>query len=282
MTIAVASGKGGTGKTTVATNLTVALAREGLDVAYVDCDVEEPNGHIFLQPTVDREEEARVAIPSIDPDICTGCGECSDFCQYNALAVLGPSVMLFPELCHSCGGCRLVCPEKAITEIPKTVGRVRTGTSHEAGFIDGTLEVGATQIHPVTSLVRRTVGSHQCAVIDAPPGTTCPTIEAVRDVDYVVLVTEPTPFGLNDLELAVGMVRELGLRFGVVINRSDIGDDRVETFCIRENIPVLLSIPYDLECARAYAGGHLAIDRSETFRHMMVDLYHRVEEGAHD
>jgi MinD superfamily P-loop ATPase len=260
MVIAVASGKGGTGKTTVATNLAVTLARRGEQVAYFDCDVEEPNGHIFLKPAITSSASVGVPVPKVDASKCTGCGKCGEICRYSAIVCINKKVLTFPELCHGCGGCTLVCPEDAISEIPREVGVIEEGMADGVGFAHGLLRVGEAMSPPLIREVKRRIPAGGIAIVDAPPGTSCPVIEAVKGADFVLLVTEPTPFGLNDLELAVGMVRELQLPMGVVINRADIGDGRVKEYCARENIELLAEIRDDRRIAEAYSRGEMVVD----------------------
>ncbi|MFZ5981379.1 MAG: ATP-binding protein [Candidatus Zixiibacteriota bacterium] len=257
VTISIASGKGGTGKTTLATNLALVLANRGEPVTYIDCDVEEPDGHIFLQPDIDRRIPVNVMIPQVDLTKCTFCGKCSGICEYNALAVLNDKVMVFPSLCHSCGGCVQICPEQAIEEIPRTIGSVNSGTGRGVTFFEGRLDIGEALAPPITRQLRKNNSGNGITIIDAPPGTSCPVIEAVKETDFLILVTEPTPFGLNDLKLAVEMSRALGLPIGVVVNRSDAGDERVENYCRDEHIDILLRIPFDRRFARAYSDGRI-------------------------
>jgi len=260
MKIAVASGKGGTGKTTIATNLARLLAQRGERVQYLDCDVEEPNGHIFLKPSIEDTSDVMVLVPEVNLERCTGCGKCGQLCQYSAIVVLKDAALTFEQLCHSCGGCSLVCPNDAIVEKGTPIGIIRTGISLGIGFVQGRLKIGDVRSPALIKEVKRHAADDGIVVIDAPPGTSCPVIEAVSDTDYVLLVTEPTPFGLNDLELAVGMVRAMKLPFAVVINRSDSGDDRVCRYCEQEDIEILSSLPDDRRVAEAYSSGHMAID----------------------
>ena len=279
--IAVASGKGGTGKTTVATNLAVSLASTGQCVSYADCDVEEPNGHIFLKPTIRSTARIGVPIPEIDKSRCTGCKQCGDACQFSAIVCIDKEVLTFPELCHGCGGCSLACPEDAITEVQREIGSIEQGSANGIEFIHGTLRIGEAMSAPLIHAVKERLPANGVAILDAPPGTSCPVIEAVRHADYVLLVTEPTPFGLNDLKLAVEMVRALGLRFGVIINRSDVGDDEVRTYCNRENISLLLELPDDRRIAEAYSRGTMAVealpDLKDRFAQLWDDLAARLE-----
>ncbi len=256
MNIVIASGKGGTGKTTIAVNL--ASVMEG-PVAYVDCDVEEPNGHIFLKPDITSATDTGIPVPVVDKDKCTGCGRCAQACRFNALACVNGRVLVFAELCHGCGGCMLSCPEKAISEAGHVIGVVETGHTGGIAFVQGRLNVGAAMSPPLIRAVKAAAPSKGTVIYDAPPGTSCPVITTVRDSDVVVLVTEPTPFGLHDLKLAVETVRQIGIPFGVVINRSDIGDDRVRRYCEENQIPVLAEIPDDRRIAEAYSRGETAI-----------------------
>lgn len=260
MQITIASGKGGTGKTTVATNLAATAARDGRQVHLIDCDVEEPNCHLFVNPEITNRETVTVSVPVIDEKRCTGCGECAAICQFNALACLAHSVMTFPELCHSCGGCWLICPEQAISQGAREIGVLEQGRASGFDLTQGILNIGEAQVPPLINQVKAKGNGSGLTIIDAPPGTSCPAIAAIRGSDFVILVTEPTPFGLHDLTLAVETVRVLGIPFGVVINSDGIGDDRVHRYCQDEEIPLLCSIPHDRHIAEAYAAGILAVD----------------------
>jgi len=263
MKIAVASGKGGTGKTTVSVNLARTL---GAQVQLLDCDVEEPNAHLFLRGNKIKEEIVNIPVPQVDEALCNGCCECGKFCAYNAIVTFGTVPLIFPEMCHGCGGCTLVCPTKAITEIGRRIGMVETMESGNITLIGGRLDVGVAMAPPLIREVKKCLQNNLPAILDAPPGTSCPVIAAIRDTDMVLLVTEPTPFGLNDLMLAVDMVRELKIPFGVIVNRMGSGDDRVHVFCQKENIPILLTIPDDRRIAESYSRGILMVDALPEYR----------------
>jgi MinD superfamily P-loop ATPase len=275
--VAVASGKGGTGKTTLATNLAVVASRQGCPAAYVDCDVEEPNGHLFLKPAIAERTSVTIPVPRVIEESCQHCGQCGEICEYSAILCLGPKVLVYPELCHGCGGCALVCPNQAIIEVPREIGVLERGRAGPVQFVHGRLNVGEAQSPPVIKAVRSAAPDVDWLIIDAPPGTSCPVIAAVRGCDFVVLVTEPTPFGLNDLALAVDTMRQLGLPFGVVINRADVGDGRVADYCAAEQIPVLLEIPDDRRIAEAYSRGELVIEAVPDTVEAFERLYARIE-----
>jgi len=263
MIIAVASGKGGTGKTTVAVNL--AMSWES-PVQFVDCDVEEPNARIFLKPEISRTEPVSLPVPEVNESLCNACGLCSQICHYHAIAALGAKALVFPEMCHSCGGCALVCPEGAIAEKDRVIGALDIGQRGKVKFVEGRLNVGEAMAPPMIRAARRAINNEAPAIIDCPPGTSCPVIAAMRGCDVALLVTEPTPFGLHDLVLAVDTARHLRIPLGVIINRAGVGDDRVHAYCAREGIPTLLEIPDDRRIAEAYSRGAVIIEALPEYR----------------
>lgn len=276
MNIAIASGKGGTGKTTIATNLALILAERGNTVQLLDCDVEEPNCHIFLKPDIDVSIPVTVLKPEVIEGKCTKCGICGEVCEYSAILVVKDSVLIFPELCHSCGACSLFCPEDAIIEVPRKVGIIEKGKSNGIMVTHGLLNIGELMSPAVIHGVKQAAENHDISILDSPPGTSCPVIEAVKDAAFVLLVTEPTPFGLNDLKLAVGMVRELKLPFAAAINRCNIGNDDVKDYCSREHIDVLLEIPDDRRIAEAYSRGEMIVDTLPEYQSLFTVCWSRI------
>jgi MinD superfamily P-loop ATPase len=273
MKIAIASGKGGTGTTTLAVNLARTMNSA---VQLLDCDVEEPNAHIFLAGVKVGEEVVTIPIPVVDESLCDGCGKCSEFCEYNAIVALGKEPLIFAEMCHGCGGCTLICPPKAISETPRRIGVIETMESENVRLVIGRLDVGVALAPPLIRAAKKRIKDELPAIIDAPPGISCPAITAVRDTDMVLLVTEPTPFGLNDLLPAVETVRVLKIPFAVVVNRTGSGDDRVHRYCARENIPVLLEIPHDRRIAEASSRGILMVDALPAYRQLFQELIEKI------
>ena len=277
MIISVASGKGGTGKTLVATSLALSL-KDSEGVQLLDCDVEEPNDHIFIKPEITKSEVVCIPIPEINEEKCTYCGKCAEVCVYHAIAVFTQHVLVFPNLCHGCGACSYLCPEKVITEVGREIGIVERGHSDGMEFAHGKLNVGEAMPTPVIRRVKAKANRDGIVIIDVSPGTSCPVVESIKDSDFCLLVTEPTPFGLNDLILAVETVKELEISCGVVINRAGVGDRKVEEYCLKEDIPVLLTIPLDTEIARLNSRGITLVEGMPQWKERFIGLFEWIRE----
>lgn len=275
MIISIASGKGGTGKTTFATNLALSLNRK---IQFFDCDVEEPNSNIFLKTNISGSIDVTVEIPFVDKNKCNFCGKCSSFCRFNALAVVPNEVIVFPGLCHSCGGCQLVCPENAIGFHKRSVGKIEHGIKNNIDFYQGLLNVGEIQAVPIIKALKKHINPDFDVIIDAPPGTSCPVIETIKESDYCILVTEATPFGLHDLKLAVDVIRHMKITFGVVINRDGTGFKNVELYCNNEHIPILMKIPDDENIAQMYSNGIPFVRERVSWRARFVELFEKINE----
>jgi MinD superfamily P-loop ATPase len=273
MIISIASGKGGTGKTTVATNLAVCLES---NVQILDCDVEEPNSHLFIRPAIEEVITVTTPVPHVDEERCTLCGKCAEICQFKAIVVIGETVLPFANLCHSCGGCMEVCPEEAISEIGRELGVIEKGHRNGLDFVHGRLRIGEAMSPPLIRRVRSFGRPDMTVIVDAPPGTSCPVIAAMKGTDFVLMVTEPTPFGLHDLKLAVGAVKLLGIPSGLVINRADIGDDKVRAYAEQEDLPVLMEIPFDRRIAEAYSRGKLIVEVMPEWKEKFLGLFDQI------
>lgn len=277
MIISVASGKGGTGKTLIATSLALSL-KNRVQVQLLDCDVEEPNDHLFMKPAIDKTEAVGIPVPVVDEALCTRCGRCAEVCAYNAIAVLGEYVMTFPQLCHGCGACSYLCPEKAIAEENRETGVIESGKADGIAFVQGRLTVGEAMAPPVIRKVKERTSNDGVVIIDAPPGTSCPVVESVKGSNFCLLVTEPTPFGLNDLKLAVATMKELEIPCGVALNRAGNGDENVTDYCRSENISVLMTIPLDMEIARLYSRGITLAEGLPKWQEEFAGLFDKIME----
>ena len=276
MKIAIASGKGGTGKTSVAVNLALSLDKAQI----LDCDVEEPNAHILLNPQITDKSSVTIHVPRIINAKCDYCGRCANFCKYNALFVAGETAMVFPELCHSCGGCSIVCPQNAIEEEPREIGKIHSGHSGNIDLVYGEINVGEPMAVPVISAVKKMMNQDGFIILDAPPGTACPVVETVHGSDYCILVTEPTPFGLHDLQVAVEVVKKLETPMGVVVNFSDIGDRGVYNFCEKKELPILMEIPFDRKIAELYSKGIPFVNEMPEWKKNFQEMAKRIIEVA--
>ncbi len=280
LSISIAAGKGGTGKTLVATSLALALNDDYPgEVQIIDCDVEEPNAHLLLQPEIIEEAAVHVLVPEVNLELCTRCGECAKACQFSAIAVIRQAVLTFYDLCAGCGACAYVCPVGAITEVQRQVGVVRAGcVGGQIDFVAGCLNVGDQRATPVTKAVKERISPKRISILDAPPGTACPMQETVEDTDYCILVTEPTPFGRSNLQDAVDTCERLGVPCGVIINRDGIGNQGVDDYCAAEGIEILMRIPQRREIAEAYSRGETLAEARPQWRDDLVEMYKRIEE----
>lgn len=284
MVIGVASGKGGTGKTTVAVALGLSLIERGVSPVLIsDCDVEAPNAHLYLKPDFTEEKTVNQYIPQVSPDRCTGCGICEEVCQYNAILVINGQPKVFPSLCHGCGSCTLQCPEGAIQEIPYPIGTLERGRAAEQlNLRQGKLKEGEPLAVPVIGALKNWNFPSPPAVeiVDSPPGASCPVVESIRDVDYLVLVTEPTPFGLHDLKAALQVARELGLPAGVIINRVGVGQEDIAGYCQAENVPILLEIPLDRKIGEGLARGKTLLEIEPAYQERFYALWQELPGGG--
>lgn len=270
--VAVASGKGGTGKTTIAVNLALVVCESGCKVQYLDCDVEEPNGHIFLRPEITAKRQVTVNVPQVDLEKCTACGLCGEICQFGAILCIKENVLVFEQLCHSCGGCIRICPEGAIVAKSQKIGSIECGNAGNIDFVNGKLNIGNVRTPALIREVKKHIRQDWLTILDVPPGTSCPVVEAVKDADFVLLVTEPTPFGLHDLKLAVDLVRQMNLPFAVVINRYGIGNQEVEEYCKAENIDIVMKLPDDRRIAETYSSGKMIVEVLQEYNKLFSKL----------
>jgi MinD superfamily P-loop ATPase len=272
----VASGKGGTGKTTVAVNLALSIGSCKL----IDCDVEEPNAHMLLKTELIKSRQVLLPTPIVDQEKCTLCGECGKFCQFNAIFVGKERVLVYQDICHSCGGCALVCPEKAISDSDRRIGDIRISQNDDLRLVYGILDIGEPLATPIIKAVKLEIDDQGINILDAPPGTACPVIETMQDSDYIILVTEPTPFGLHDLSMAVEVVKKLGIPHGVIINRAGIGDTKVNDYCKMQNIPILMEIPFDRKIAELYSQGIPFVESIPEWKANFIQLFNSIEEAV--
>jgi len=270
MKIAVLSGKGGTGKTTVSASLASALNK----CQYIDCDVEEPNGAIFMKPQIAGSEDVTVMTPVIDEALCVGCGACAKACRFHALALAGKKVLVFSELCHSCGACMIACRQNAISESSRSIGVVASDA--EGLFLQGRLNVGESIAVPIIRKLKQMLRCDIPVVLDSPPGASCTVVNTIEDCDYCLLVTEPTPFGLHDLQIAVQLVRSMGIDFGVVINKAAENDSTIHEHCTANNIPVLMETPFSKSIAERYSRGLLPVHNDRVWQMKFMNLYEQI------
>lgn len=273
MIIAIASGKGGTGKTSVAVNMALSAG----EIQLLDCDVEEPNAHLLVHPKIQSKKPVFSSVPVVNKDLCNNCGECAKFCQYNAIFVTPLEALVFPELCHSCGGCAQVCPRNAISWEQHKIGALYLGTKGNLHLVYGELEIGKPMAVPVIKAVKKQTNKGKEVILDSPPGTSCPFVETVRGCDFSVLVTEPTPFGLFDLRIAVEVLRRMSIPFGIVVNRSGIGDRRLYEYCEEEDIRILLEIPYQRRIAELYSQGIPFSLKIPEWKSKFSDLFNEIK-----
>jgi len=281
MIISIASGKGGTGKTLIATSLALSLKNKDA-VQLLDCDVEEPNGHQLLKPVITGSRPVMMKVPVVSKEKCNYCGICAKVCAFHAIAVLGDNVLTFHPLCHGCGACSYLCPQHAISEKEREIGVIEWGQSDGLNLVQGRLTVGEAMAPPVIRRVKDRTEKDGIVIIDVPPGTSCPVVESVKGSDYCVLVTEPTPFGLNDLALAIETVRTLKIPCGVILNRAGVGNNATEEYCKHENIPILMRIPLDMNIARLYSRGIPLVEGMPEWQDRFIEVFGKIKETVNE
>jgi MinD superfamily P-loop ATPase len=274
--LSIASGKGGTGKTLVAVNMALSLGKLQL----IDCDVEEPNVHLFLKPKLEETQSVYNMVPAVDESLCDYCGECAKFCEYNAIFVGSKKILVFPEICHGCSGCAIVCPKKAIREERFEVGKVYVGKAAGMEIVWGELAVGKPLAVPVIREVKKRFRGDVDAIVDSPPGTSCPMINSVEGSDFCILVTEPTPFGLHDLKIAVKVLEEMRIPFGVIVNRAGLGDGRVYEYCRGKGIPIMLEIPFSMRIAELYSKGIPFVEEMPEWKESLRQVFEEAKRAA--
>jgi MinD superfamily P-loop ATPase len=277
MKIAIASGKGGTGKTFIATNLFYTLLETNEQISLLDCDVEEPNSKIFVKPEIEKQEKVYAEIPIIDQTKCTGCRECSNHCEFNALITVKDKTYVYDEMCHSCGLCMRICKEGAISKNMKKIGTIEIGSVGTGIFVEGKTDIGTEISSLIIEEVKKYANEKGIVIIDAPPGTSCQVVETVKNCDFVVLVTEPTPFGLNDLKLAVELLENLKIPFAVAINRIIDSVEIIETYCKEKGIDIVFKMELDREVAVSYSSGKIVVKEIPAYRQKFVSLMSEIK-----
>ena len=274
MKIAVLSGKGGTGKTFVSVNLSFAVDNSN----YIDCDVEEPNGHLFFKPNIIKSEKVHVKIPNINNELCNGCRRCVDFCKFNALAYIKDKVYVFDEICHSCGGCMLLCPEKAISEKDKEIGEIQEGVFNNSNIYTGILNPGEETGVSIIKKLLKITGNKPYTFIDCPPGSSCSVMESIKDVDYCILVVEPTVFGVHNFNMVYNLVKLFDKPYGVVLNKCLDGENPAEKYCNEKNIKVLCKIPFEHELGKLNSNAEIASEKNEKYKSLFSSLLKTIKE----
>ncbi|TCU71628.1 MinD superfamily P-loop ATPase [Tissierella praeacuta] len=273
MKIAVLSGKGGTGKTFISVNLATVAEKS----IYLDCDVEEPNGHLFLKPQKLSIKEISVKIPNVNQELCTGCRKCVEFCKFNALAYVKDRLIIFDEICHSCGGCTLFCPEKALSEKERVIGTIQKGLSDNVTVLTGILNTGEVSGVPIISeILRDNLINNDLVIIDCPPGSSCMVMEGIKDADYCVLVAEPTIFGVHNLNMVYELVRLFEKPFGIVLNKCLDDDNLVEEFCIHNKVEILARIPFSVELGKMNSNGLIASKQNKKYQEVFINLLNNI------